>query len=150
MIRRVSIALATVTGLCVALSSPAFAGPLPAANSGTITVFVPGSSGAASTGPKYQGRVAFNTTGAERLKNPRVWVSCSQNGVVVYGGGGSPSESLKLGGDSSQWVENGGGSASCTATLYYILNVKGTGEWNGNGAQGPDVMLATSAFAAAA
>jgi hypothetical protein len=77
------------------------------------------------------GIVAFHTTGTGKLKNPRVWVACYQNGALVYGEGGGPSTVFKLGGDSSQWVANGGGAATCTADLYYILNANGTGEWNG-------------------
>ena len=53
---------------------------------------------------------------------------------------------FKLGGDMSQWVLNGGGTATCTAELYYILNANGTAEWNGKGAQGGNVSLAHTAF----
>jgi hypothetical protein len=41
---------------------------------------------------------------------------------------------------------NGGGPANCAADLYYILNAKGTGEWNGHGAQGGKVYLGRAAF----
>ena len=99
--------------------------------------------------PTHRQLLAFATTGRQRLKNPRVWVSCSQNGVLVYGAGGSPSDVFKLGGDMSQWVLNGGGPAACAARLYYILNAKGTGEWTGNGAQGGTVTLASTTFATA-
>jgi hypothetical protein len=136
-----------VLGLGLVFAGAALAG-LPSANSGTISVYVPGALGSASSQPRYQGPVAFNTTGAGRLKNPRVWVACYQNGVLVYGEGGSPSSTLKLGGDMSTWVTNGGGAASCTADLYYILNAKGTGEWNGNGAQGGNVYLGHASFSA--
>lgn len=136
-----------VLGLGLVFVGAALAG-LPAANSGSISVYVPGAVGAASSQPYYQGPVAFNTTGTGKLKNPRVWVGCYQNGTLVYGEGGSPSSTLKLGGDMSQWVLNGGGPASCTADLYYILNAKGTGEWNGNGAQGGNVYLGQYAFSA--
>jgi opacity protein-like surface antigen len=150
MIRRAATALLIAAGLSAVLAGSAVAGSLPAPNSGTISVYVPGTGGAASTEPKYQGLAAFATTGTERLKNPRVWVACYQNGAMVYGAGGSPSETFKLGGDSSLWVLDGGGAASCSAQLYYILNAKGTGEWNGNGPQGGKVVLANTAFAAAA
>jgi hypothetical protein len=99
--------------------------------------------------PRYQSSIAVHTTGTGTLKNPRVWVACYQNGALVYGEGGSPSDTFKLGGDMSQWVQNGGGGAACTADLYYILNAKGTGEWNGHGAQGGNVYLAQTSFAAA-
>jgi len=134
-----------VLGLGLVFAGAAIAA-LPSANSGTISVYVPGASGTASSQPRYQGPVAFNTTDTSRLKNPRVWVACYQNGALVYGEGGSPSSTLKLGGDSSQWVINGGGAANCTADLYYILNAKGTGEWNGHGAQGGNVYLGHAAF----
>jgi len=124
------------------------AGALPSANSGTISAYVPSSFGASSAQPSYQGPVAFHTTGTGKLKNPRVWVACYQNGALVYGEGGSPSTIFKLGGDSSQWVANGGG-ATCTADLYYILNANGTAEWNGKGAQLGNVYLAQTSFAAA-
>lgn len=146
MIRPAALAVIVAAGLTLVVASTARAGSLPAANSGTISVYVPGTVAGASSQPTYQGSVAFNTTGTARLKNPRVGVFCYQNGVLVYAEGGSPSETFKLGADSSQWVQNGGGSANCTAELYYILNAKGTGEWNGNGAQGGDVYLAYTAF----
>lgn len=150
MIRKtVCVALA---GICIALvpSNVVLASSLPAANSGTISVYVPSTAlGSSASQPRYQGSVAFHTTGAGTLKNPRVWVACYQNGTLVYGEGGSPGDTFKLGGDMSQWVLNGGGGADCTADLYYILNAKGTGEWNGHGAQGGKVYLARTSFAAA-
>jgi hypothetical protein len=142
---------AAVLAMCLSLlpASAAFAGSLPAANSGTISVYVPSTTlSSASSQPSYQSSVAFNTTGTGTLKNPRVWVACYQNGALVYGEGGSPTDTFKLGGDMSQWVLNGGGAAECTADLYYILNAKGTGEWNGHGAQGGNVYLAHTSFAA--
>jgi len=149
MIRKTACAAAV--GMCLALvtASVALAGPRPAANSGTISVYVPATTlSSASSQPRYQGSVAFNTTGADTLKNPRVWVACYQNGALVYGEGGSPTATFKLGGDMSQWVLNGGGAADCNADLYYILNAKGTGEWNGHGAQGGNVYLAHTSFSA--
>jgi hypothetical protein len=143
---------AAVLGACLALvfAAAAVAGTLPAPNSGTISAYVPSAGGGASTAqPSYQGQVAFNTTGTKTLKNPRVWVACYQSGALVYGEGGSPTTVFKLGGDMSQWVLNGGGAADCTADLYYILNANGTGEWNGHGAQGGNVYLGHTAFAAA-
>lgn len=117
---------------------------LPAANSGSISVYTPD-----GTAPRYQGQISFNATGASTLKNPRVWVACYQNNVLVYGEGGSPSSILTLGGGSSQWVLNNGGPANCTADLYYILNKTKNGEWNGNGAQDGNVYLGHTTFDAA-
>jgi hypothetical protein len=136
-------------GLALAFAGAAVAGVLPSSNSGTISVYVPGSVGAAAAQPAYQGSVAFHTTGTGKLKNPRIWVACYQNGALVYGEGGGPSTVFKLGGDMSTWVQNGGGAATCTADLYYVLNANGTGEWNGKGAQGGNVYLAHTSFAAA-
>src|SRR5262245_28379791 len=148
MRKRLVAALAIVAALTVA--GIAIAGSLPGAGTGSISLGgVDGSKvGAAGVSPHYQSRVWFDTTGTARLKNPRVWVACYQNGQLVYGEGGSPSETFKLGGDMSQWVVNGGGAANCTAELYYILNAKGTGEWNGNGGQGGTVDLGNTAFSA--
>jgi hypothetical protein len=148
MMRRSSLGVLVATALSLVFAGTALGGSLPAAGSGTISVYVPGTL-AASSIPTYQGSLAFRTTGTERLKNPLVWVECYQGGVPVYGEGGSPNEVFKLGGDSSLWVEHGGGAAECTAKLYYILNAKKTGEWNGNGAQGGFVVLALTPFAAA-
>src|SRR5256714_1203648 len=136
-------------GLALVFAGAALAGGLPSSNSGTISVYVPSSLGAASPQPAYQSAVAFRTTGTGKLRNPRVWVACYQSGALVYGEGGGPSTLFKLGGDSSQWVANGGGAATCTADLYYILNANGTAEWNGKGAQGGDVYLAHTSFATA-
>jgi len=135
-------------GLALAFAGAAFAGVLPSSNSGTISVYVPSGAGSAAAEPMYQGSVAFHTTGTGKLKNPRIWVACYQNGALVYGEGGGPSTTFKLGGDMSQWVLNGGGAATCTADLYYILNANGTGEWNGKGGQGGNVYLARTSYAA--
>ena len=136
-------------GLALAFAGAAVAGVLPSSNSGTIAVYVPGTLGTAAAQPTYQGSVGFHTSGTGKLKNPRIWVACYQGGALVYGEGGGPSTVFKLGGDMSQWVLDGGGAASCTADLYYILNANGTGEWNGKGAQGGNVYLAHTAFDAA-
>jgi hypothetical protein len=149
MNRRSVLAVGVAAGLTLILAGSALAGPLPAPDSGTISPYVPGPLAGASAQPSYGRSLAFTTTGTASLKNPRVWVSCSQNGVVVYGAGGSPTEVFKLGGDMSQWVLNGGGPAACSAELYYILNAKGTGEWNGRGAQAGTVTLADTTFSAA-
>ena len=145
MTKRLAVALSVIAALTVA--GVALAGSLPSAGSGSISIGgVDGSTGLAPTAPHYQGTVWFATTGASRLKNPRIWVACYQNDQLVYGEGGSPSYNFKLGADSSQWVQNGGGAANCTAELYYILNANGTGEWNGHGGQGGTVDLGDTKF----
>lgn len=145
---RKAVVLVTMLGAVAALAGSANAGSLPAAGSGTISVgSIDGQTMTAATVvPRYQSKVAFTTSGTARLKNPRVWVACYQSGVRVYAEGGSPSSAFKLGGDMSQWVLNGGGDATCTADLYYILNAKGTGEWTGKGAQGGNISLAKTGF----
>jgi hypothetical protein len=149
MIRRTLFALIAVAALAATVAAAALAGSLPSGNSGTVSVYVPGAPAGASVQPSYQGLLAFNATGTGRLKNPLVWTACYQGGALVYGAERSPNETLKLGGAMSPWVLNGGGAANCTVTLYFILNAKGTGEWNGAGAQGGDVVLAQAAFEAA-
>jgi hypothetical protein len=149
MIRRASLALLLSTALPLTAVGSAQAGSLPPPNSGAISVYVPSTTGAGTSRPTYQGALAFSATGTGTLKNPRIWVSCYQSSILVYGAGASPSDVLKLGGDMSLWVMNGGGPASCTAALYYILNAKRTGEWTGKGAQGGTVPLAATTFEAA-
>jgi hypothetical protein len=65
------------------------------------------------------GVVGFNTTvvGLTGSENPGVSVQCSQNGQVVYMEFDSVGTEFKLGGDSSQWLTNGG-PANCEADLY--------------------------------
>src|SRR5919204_521059 len=63
-------------GLALVFARAALAGVLPSSNSGTISVYVPGAVGTASTQPAFQGVVAFRTTGTGKLKNPRVWLAC--------------------------------------------------------------------------
>jgi hypothetical protein len=147
MFRRNRPQLAVLALVLAIGAAPALAGALPSAGSGSISVYVPGATNA-NAQPQYQGYVGFNTTGTAKLKNPRVWLACYSNGSLVYGEGGSPSTIFKLGGDSSQWVANGGGAAACTADLYYIVNANGTAEWNGKGAQGGNVYLAHTSFSA--
>lgn len=115
---------------------------LPPAGSGTIAPSNPA--------PAFQEHITFNVTGTDGLDNPRVWVTAHQDGVLVYGEGSSPDDGVTLGSGWSQWVENGGGPADCTATLYYILGKSGNSEWKGGGqAQGGTVTLATVSFHAA-
>jgi hypothetical protein len=150
MIRSTLLVLSAALALALVTTSAAFAGSLPAAGSGTVAVYVPGVTAGASVQPSYEGTIGFDVTGTGKLKNPLTWTACYQSGLLVYGAQRSPWETLRLGGDMSQWVLNGGGAASCTVQLYYILNAKGTAEWNGSGAQGGNVVLAQSAFEAAA
>lgn len=112
---------------------------LPPAGSGTIALATP-------EPVAFAQDVTFSFSGTDGLNNPRVVVSAYQNGVLVYQEAGAADQTFKLGSGWSQWVENGGGPADCGAALTYIPKANGHGEWNGNGAQGPHVTLATCEF----
>jgi hypothetical protein len=118
-------------GLALAFAGAAVAGVLPSSNSGTISVYVPGAVGTAAAQPAFQSSVAFRTTGTGKLKNPRIWLACYQNGALVYGDHRLQARRRHVNVGSERWRW-----ATCTADLYYILNANGTGEWNGKGAQG--------------
>src|SRR5262252_8751931 len=103
---------------------------LPPANSGRITL-------KDGSELSYQGKVNFNTSGTDGLKNPRVVVDAYDvnSGELIYGEAGGASETFTLGGGMSKWVERGGGPAHCAATLFYF-KVEGTNrEWHGRGQQ---------------
>lgn len=128
--------LALVASLVLAV--PAAAKALPAAGSGTITLN--------QAAPALGDLVSYTTTGTDGLKNPRVWTACYQAGVLVYAEGIGAAETFTLGGGSSDWLNNGGGPADCTTVLYWIPKRNGNSEWNGHGAQGAQVDLATCEF----
>lgn len=118
--------LVLIIPIMLALVGTAQAKELPEEGSGTIAL-APGSE------LRYQGRVSFTVTGTENLRNPRIWVSCFKpdlEGRLVYGEGGGADETFKLGGDSSTWVQEGGGPAWCSARLYYILARNGKTEFH--------------------
>ena len=141
MSKHLVFALAALVALAVV--GTASAGSLPASGSGTIGLgSVDGTAmGFATTKPHYEGTVTFNSTGTGKLKNPRIYVRCYQNGVLVYGEGGGASDTFTLGGGWSLWVANNGGSANCWADLFYYKS--GNHEWNGSGQQ-EYVWLATT------
>jgi len=140
MVKRLIFALAALVALAVV--GVASAGSLPASGSGTIGLAsVDGSAGFARVQPHYGGTVTFSSTGTGRLKNPRTYVRCYQNGVLVYGEAGGANDTFTLGGGWSLWVANGGGAAQCWADLYYFKS--GNHEWNGSGQQ-EYVWLATT------
>jgi hypothetical protein len=140
--------LLIVTALALVLAGSALAASLPSANSGSISVYVPGTS-AAQSQPRYGGIVGVNVAGTGSLKNPRASIACYQSGVLVYAEAGGTDHMFQLGGGYSQWVANGGGAANCVSNLYYF-KVAGTNrEWSGHGQQ-EYVSLATSNFDAAA
>jgi hypothetical protein len=69
--------------------------------------------------PSLGSSVSFTVTYPTSVKTPRVEVLCYQNGALVYGEAGSPGDTFVLGGGGSLWL-TAGGSASCTANLYYF------------------------------
>lgn len=115
---------------------------LPAAGSGSIAL---------KTGSelRYEGKVAFDVTGAAGLKNPRIVVDAYTPGTsdLIYGEGGGAGDTFTLGGGMSKWVEQGGGPADCVASLFWIEDSHGK-EWSGHSAQADFVMLASVAFEA--
>jgi hypothetical protein len=145
MIKHLTVGLMVVVALAVAGVAIA-GGSLPAAGSGTIALAsVDGQrmAAGATMQPHYQSTVAFNYAGTGRLKNPRAYVRCYQNGELVYGEAGHAWDTFTLGGGMSQWVLNGGGAATCWADLYYFKKAGTNNEWNGNGQQ-EYVWLATT------
>jgi hypothetical protein len=91
------------------------------------------------SGPSLGSWVTFTTVIPTNVNTPRVEVLCYQNGALVYGEGGSPTDAFLLGGGGSLWL-SGGGAASCVANLYYFT-------WKGG--QPGTVYLATTSFDAA-
>ena len=136
MIRRLALAGILVAALTVA-AAPALGKGSPHADS-SITLNT-GSTSFASSAPHLGGYVSFTVVSPGNVKTPRVEVLCYQNGALVYGEGGSPSDSFLLGGGGSLWL-TAGGSANCVANLYYFT-------WNA-GTPGT-TYLATTSFDAA-
>jgi len=75
------------------------------------------------SGPHLGGDVTF-TTYYGSVKYPRIQVTCYQSDVLVYGEAGTYDHAFLLGGGWSLWLELGG-SASCTADLYYWGSLHG-------------------------
>jgi hypothetical protein len=81
--------------------------------------------------PRLGQWITFNTTYPGSTKNPRIIVSCYQpdfSGTLVWSQVGLVTDAYKLGGDSSPWLQNGGGPAWCEADLDSLI-------WNGNNMQ---------------
>jgi len=88
--------------------------------------------------PVLGASVSFSTT-YSNVKYPAVEVNCYQNGALVWGQVGLPTDIFKLGGDSSPWLSNGGGPASCVGELL-------SETWRGTTEEAMTV-LATTPFA---
>jgi hypothetical protein len=90
--------------------------------------------------PHLGSDITFAVTYPSQVKYPRVAVRCYQDGSMVYAEAGPSDHVFLLGGASSNWLR-AGGSASCTAELFYII-------WNGSNTQ-EVVSLAWTSFSAA-
>jgi hypothetical protein len=91
--------------------------------------------------PNFGGTVTFNVTSPAMKWIPELSVACSRNNQVVYldvhmQDGSTASTQFILW--SQTWAAAGGGSASCTASLYYYT-------WQGKTETGV-VYLATTSF----
>jgi hypothetical protein len=142
MTRRI-IAAALAIAAFAALATPALAAK---GGNGTGTSSTPPSD-ITLNGPAYFGAtVSFTVTDPPTKWLPEMSVSCSQNGQTVYLGvqmlsGSSPySPQFTLWSDA--WAANGGGSANCSADLFYYT-------WKGQTETGV-VYLAHRDFVAAA
>jgi hypothetical protein len=67
--------------------------------------------------------VTFTTTVPSTVNNPRVQITCLQNGVLTYAMADSAGAVFELGGGSSAW-RTSGSAADCTAILFEWVNLK--------------------------
>ena len=117
----VAVVAALAFAIAFVSGRPSGAGSVFAANAGATSWIalskVDGS--AASVQPSLGGTVSFSTGYASNVKNPRIEVLCYQGSDLVYGEAGSVDHAFQLGGASSAWLR-AGGSAACTANLFYL------------------------------
>ena len=119
MFTRLAVLGSLVAALCV-LAAPALGKGTPHADS-SITLNQGGTS-LAQTAPRLGSTVSFTAAYPTSIKNPRVEVLCYQNGDLVYGEAGAPTDTFLLGGNpdrGSIWRTTLG-PASCVANLYYF------------------------------
>ena len=117
-------AVATVT-----LRGPAGAGSVLAGSpNGSSWIKLAGASTARST-LSLGSSVSFDTGYPTNVKNPRIEVLCYQDGSLTYGEAGGVNEAFRLGGGGSIWLTNGG-SADCTANLFYFGSKAGKQTYN--------------------
>ena len=100
----------------IAVPATAFAGKGGGGTSTPAWIALSGASGALAAGPGLGSSVRFDTGYSSNPRNPWVSVMCYQDGVLVYGEGGTPSHAFVLGGASSDW-QRAGGAAACRAEL---------------------------------
>jgi hypothetical protein len=115
----------TVTACTLALVT--LMGPAALAGQGGHKDPVPSTITLNQTNP-YLGEWVDFTTDPGSAKNPLIVVNCYQNASLVWGQVGLVTDSFKLGGDSSPWLANGGGPASCHADLENLI-------WHGGNMQ---------------
>lgn len=67
----------------------------------------------------YGGSVAFDTevSGLRGTQYPMVYVECWQDGDKVYGRLDRPDTEFVFSGGSNKWIANGGGAATCQASV---------------------------------
>ncbi len=99
MFTRLAVLGSLVAALCV-LAAPALGKGTPHADS-SITLNQGGTS-LAQTAPHLGGTVSFTAVYPTNVKNPRVEVLCYQNGALVYGEAGSPTDTFLLGGRAAR------------------------------------------------
>lgn len=95
-----------------------------AANSSSVASIsiaaVSGPSGAAATQPALGSSIWYAESYSSTTKNPVIETDCYQNGTIVWGEvvtvSSANTNGVKLGGDSSPWLQSGG-AASCVAML---------------------------------
>ena len=126
MTRRMT-SLLLLIGLMVVLgAAPAVAGRGDKGNKPTIessitldTTDALAKTSTALAGPTLGSEVTFSVTHPKSVKNPRVAVRCYQDGDMVYAQAGPYDFAFLLGGAASDWLDSGG-SADCTAELFYF------------------------------
>lgn len=70
----------------------------------------------AAAQPRLGASVRFASGYPKGTRNAWVSLTCYQDGSLVYGEGGAPSDEFSLGGGSSLWLASGG-AATCRAEL---------------------------------
>jgi hypothetical protein len=138
--RRVRAAILSAAVLASLVAMPLTALAKGGAPAVTASIALASVDGAASISPHLGGSVTFTVTFPTSVKNPRIEVDCYQGSTLVFGMGGAINYAFQLGGAGSVWLSTGG-SADCTATLFYFGSHAGKQTFN---------PLATTSFAAAA
>jgi hypothetical protein len=139
MKHQIASSLVVAAGLAIAVAPALASKGGNGGGGGTNSASAPKISLVGSTA--YETYATFSTIYPNSVKNPRIQVMCYQNGSLVYAEAGAPDHAFLLGGASSQWVANGGGSASCHADLVDLV-------WNGNNPQQVTIVASTDFVAA--